>query len=155
MSGSVHILDENKLLIKDFSYDGKGPDAYFYVGTADSNRPNADDGTLVPYPEGSSAPLGAYNKKNITLVLPDEMETKELRWLSVWCKEFSVNFGELIFPHLMYTDDSDNNSNNDDYNNPETHEDSFSDNPNRSSTLISKPSNLLSFLLISTIYKIL
>jgi hypothetical protein len=61
---------------------GEGPDAFFYVGT-DSALPN-EEGTLVPYPPGSNAPLGAFSKKNITLIMPDDIETSELRWLSVW-----------------------------------------------------------------------
>ena len=29
----LFIKDENTLLLKNFEYDGEGPDAFFYVGT--------------------------------------------------------------------------------------------------------------------------
>lgn len=66
------------------------------------------------------------------------------------CKKFSVNFGDIIFPHdLMYIDDGDNNSNNNDddddeynSNNPETHED-HQHHSNKGSTLTLTPSLLI------------
>ena len=32
LQGSVYAVNSSMLLIKDFSYDGGGPDAFFYVG---------------------------------------------------------------------------------------------------------------------------
>ena len=33
ISGVAYIVRSNKILTEDFSYDGKGPDAFFLVGT--------------------------------------------------------------------------------------------------------------------------
>ena len=29
--------------------------------------------------------------------MPDGVKVTDLRWISVWCKKFSVNFGDLFF----------------------------------------------------------
>ena len=33
VTGTVFTLGEDRLLIEDFTYDGNGPDAFFYIGT--------------------------------------------------------------------------------------------------------------------------
>ena len=35
------------------------------------------------------------------LTLPGDLKPKEIKWLSVWCREFKVNFGDLFFPDDM------------------------------------------------------
>merc|ERR1719430_1136402 len=37
---------------------------------------------------------------NITLTLPPHITTSMVRWLSVWCKPFRANFGQIIFPSV-------------------------------------------------------
>ena len=39
---------QDKLLIEDFSYDGRGPDAFFWVGTEGS--PGSRASTVLPHP---------------------------------------------------------------------------------------------------------
>lgn len=46
--GTVYAVDESTLFIKDFAYDGTGPDAFFWVGQ--SQRPSPE-GYIIPYPE--------------------------------------------------------------------------------------------------------
>ena len=69
VSGTVYIVDEKTLKIEDFNYNGKGPDAFFYVG--ESGSPSGE-GTMVPYPEGSDTDtiLTKADKIDITLKLP-------------------------------------------------------------------------------------
>ena len=40
VSGSVYALNQSSLLVKDFTYDGTGPDAFFWAGT-DSEYPRS------------------------------------------------------------------------------------------------------------------
>ncbi len=47
--GTVFAKDERTLVIKDFHYDGTGPDAFFYVGKSGSP---SGAGKLVRYPPG-------------------------------------------------------------------------------------------------------
>ena len=37
VSGVAYSIGSDKLLIQDFSYDGRGPDAFFWVGTEGTN----------------------------------------------------------------------------------------------------------------------
>jgi len=32
------------------------------------------------------------------LTLPAHIKVSDLKWISVWCRKFSVDFGNLIFP---------------------------------------------------------
>merc|ERR1712241_1472462 len=106
IGGTVYAVDEKTLLIKGFTYDGAGPDAFFWAGT--QGYPSGV-GTILPYPfegkffeyEDQSAPIlsGRFSgDKEITLTLPDTLKATDIKWLSVWCRAFSVNFGDLTFP---------------------------------------------------------
>ena len=33
--------------------------------------------------------------------MPGDLKPKEIKWLSVWCREFKVNFGDVFFPDNM------------------------------------------------------
>lgn len=48
ISGTVYAVDESTIFIKGFSYDGTGPDAFFWIGN--SPRPSPE-GIIIPYPE--------------------------------------------------------------------------------------------------------
>jgi len=106
VSGTVYAKDQKTLIIKDFKYDGAGPDAFFWVGSSD--QPSTV-GTILPYPfegkfydyEDQSAPIlqGSFDgTKEIELTLPEDTNVSDLKWLSVWCRRFRVNFGDLTFP---------------------------------------------------------
>ena len=106
VKGKLYAIDEKTLLVKNFGYDGQGPDAFFWVGT--SGVPS-DEGHILPYPfdgkfykyKDSDAPVltGYFDgSKDLKLTLPDDLNVSDLKWFSVWCRQFSVNFGDLIFP---------------------------------------------------------
>ena len=118
-SGTVYIKNDKELVIDNFKYNGRiqkmlnrtsskvwyifylytgrGPDAFFYVG---AELPvGHDTGVLIQHPSGSDAPLKKIDGINITLTLPGELKTSQLKWLSVWCRKFSVNFADITsFP---------------------------------------------------------
>lgn len=108
--GEVFALDEKTLMIKDFTYDGAGPDAFFWVGPegTPSNVPDETKTKILAHPyvepgyyeyRDQSAPiLKGAAKEQITLRLPENMKVGDIKWLSVWCRKFSVDFGNLIFP---------------------------------------------------------
>merc|ERR1712106_1123900 len=31
-------------------------------------------------------------------ILPENMKVSDIKWLSVWCRKFAVDFGNLMFP---------------------------------------------------------
>ncbi|XP_070165249.1 protein Skeletor, isoforms B/C [Polyergus mexicanus] len=99
IKGKVYAVDDATIFIKGFSYDGTGPDAYFWVGN--TSRPNPD-GYIVPYPESDSSTdprvLEAYNHTDIILRLPGGKRIRDIKWLSVWCRRFTVDFGDVFIP---------------------------------------------------------
>ncbi|XP_044743413.1 protein Skeletor, isoforms B/C [Chrysoperla carnea] len=99
VSGIVYAVDETTIFIKGFKYDGMGPDAYFWVGN--SPRPSPE-GYIIPYPEdyvGREPPiLRAHNSTDVILRLPMGKRIRDIRWLSVWCRRFTVDFGEVFIP---------------------------------------------------------
>jgi len=108
IGGDVYALDSSNILIKGFTYDGEGPDAFFLAGT--SGKPSRLHGDVVlPYPyEGEhysysdkTIPLllRPFNgSEELVLTLPPGVSVSQLRWLSVWCRDYQINFGSLTFP---------------------------------------------------------
>ncbi|XP_052749030.1 protein Skeletor, isoforms B/C [Galleria mellonella] len=97
--GTVYAVDESTVFVRGFAYDGTGPDAYFWVG--DTPQPSPE-GTLVPYPEdyNSRDPpiLKAHTNSDILLRLPAGKRLRDIKWISVWCRRFTVNFGDVFIP---------------------------------------------------------
>ncbi|KAF5279956.1 hypothetical protein FQA39_LY18177 [Lamprigera yunnana] len=89
-SGSITILDPNTFFIENLYYDGKGPDAHFWVGKG--SWPS-ERGILVPDENGSMGPLAAYNGQNVTVKLPAGLNLADLDYLAMWCIKFNHNFG--------------------------------------------------------------
>ncbi|XP_073969283.1 DM13 and DOMON_DOH domain-containing protein skeletor isoform X2 [Rhodnius prolixus] len=92
VSGEVYAVDARTLHIRDFTYDGEGPAAFFYAGNSKAPGPG---GFIVRDETGSNGVLKRYNKKHITLTLPEGKTLNNIRWFSVWCEEFQVNFGDV------------------------------------------------------------
>ncbi|XP_055950409.1 protein Skeletor, isoforms B/C-like [Argiope bruennichi] len=95
VKGTVFAASENTFFILDFSYDGEGPDAYFWAGTTEKPSP---EGFIVPDEFGTKQVLGKYSNQNIAITLPDGKKISDIKWLSVWCRKFAVNFGHIMIP---------------------------------------------------------
>ncbi|XP_018341268.1 PREDICTED: protein Skeletor, isoforms B/C isoform X2 [Trachymyrmex septentrionalis] len=95
VSGEVYAVDARTLFIKDFTYDGEGPAAFFYAG---NSKGPGNNGFRVRDERGTTSLLKRYRKKDITLTLPDGKTLNNIKWFSVWCDEFSVNFGDVRIP---------------------------------------------------------
>jgi len=108
VSGDVYLLSEKVLEIRDYTYDGQGPAAFFWADTAaqptnggrvisdgspgmgcamtidDQQLPRADGITQrVEFPEG--------------VTINDYLGGS----LSVWCEAFAANFGHLTLPSSL------------------------------------------------------
>ncbi|XP_013778969.1 protein Skeletor, isoforms B/C-like [Limulus polyphemus] len=95
VKGSVYAANKDTFFIKGFSYDGEGPDAFFWAGSTTSP---SEDGFIVPDEKGTENVLRRYSNKDIWIKLPNGRTIKDVNWLSVWCREFKVNFGSLQIP---------------------------------------------------------
>ena len=101
--GSVYALNATTLLVKNFTHDGEAPDVFFWAGTSGSV---SGEGRLITYPflgthysDSADAPkLGRYTGQDLVLHLPPPLTVAEVKWLSVWCRLFGINFGELYWP---------------------------------------------------------
>ena len=56
---------------------------------------------LIPSASLKSSYFNFYSR----LTLPGDLKPKEIKWLSVWCRQFTVNFGDVFFPDDMEKED--------------------------------------------------
>ncbi|CAH2058942.1 unnamed protein product, partial [Iphiclides podalirius] len=96
VKGTVYAVDSRTLYLHDFHYDGAGPAAYFYVGS--SKSPSAAGAIRLRDERGGGSPLRRYRGEGLTLSLPDGKTLRDVTWFSVWCDEYSVNFGSVSIP---------------------------------------------------------
>jgi len=95
VSGDVYAVDMKRVHIRNFLYDGAGPDAFFWAGATAKPSSNA---FIIPDERGTKEVLQPYNKKSITMTLPGKKTIKDIKWISVWCRAFSANFGDVFVP---------------------------------------------------------
>ncbi|EDW84281.2 uncharacterized protein Dwil_GK13233 [Drosophila willistoni] len=97
VSGDVYAVDSRTIFIKKFNYDGEAPAAYFYVGS--TGKPSNEGGLRLRDERGGTASLTRrYRNKDVTLSLPEGKTLRDIKWFSVWCDEFAVNFGDVSIP---------------------------------------------------------
>ncbi|XP_071503487.1 protein Skeletor, isoforms B/C-like [Diadema antillarum] len=92
VAGEVFAVDDVTIRLIGFTYDGNGPDAFVWGGEA------GDTPTSSGFIIGSQTKLGAYQNANIDLILPAGMSLSRLKWISIWCRDFAVNFGHVDIP---------------------------------------------------------
>eukprot|EP00090_Calanus_glacialis_P021563 TRINITY_DN3325_c0_g1_i2.p1 TRINITY_DN3325_c0_g1~~TRINITY_DN3325_c0_g1_i2.p1 ORF type:complete len:141 (-),score=35.36 TRINITY_DN3325_c0_g1_i2:93-515(-) len=102
VGGKVYILDQDTLVIDDFSYDGNGFGVYINVATKGRNlRSYAKNRIDVPYPSGSEGePIEDEYTGDGQLVIDLKqvgVKARDIKWLSVWCTVFEMSFGHLEF----------------------------------------------------------
>jgi len=106
--GEVWMVDENTIMLKNFNYDGQGPDAFFWVGTEGTPSSTNEDKTKIlaqpddsvnfyEYRDDAAPVLRAYNNEEVTLTLPPGLKAQDLQWFSVWCRLYRVDFGSVVF----------------------------------------------------------
>ncbi|XP_039275374.1 protein Skeletor, isoforms B/C isoform X3 [Nilaparvata lugens] len=95
VSGNVFAVDARTIHIRDFNYDGEGPAAYFYAG---NSKAPGSSGFRIADERGQLNPLKKYRKRHVTITLPEGKTLHHIKWLSIWCEEFAVNFGDVKIP---------------------------------------------------------
>ncbi|CAH0554433.1 unnamed protein product [Brassicogethes aeneus] len=95
VSGEVYAVDGRTLHIKDYTYDGQGPAAYFY---ASSGKTASSNGFRLRDENGSGDVIRKYRKEGVTLTLPEGKTLRDIKIFYVWCEEFTVNFGDVKIP---------------------------------------------------------
>ncbi|XP_054258338.1 protein Skeletor, isoforms B/C [Macrosteles quadrilineatus] len=95
VSGDVYAVDEFTLLLTEFSYDGNGPDSFFWAGA--SNRPGPQ-GFIVPDEHGKTNVLSRYFNKDFTLTLPDRKKITDIKWFAIYDLLTQSAFGDVYIP---------------------------------------------------------
>ena len=87
-----------------------GPDTFIWVGTegSPSNVLDETKTKILAHPyvhpgyfefRDQSAPiLNSAAKEPVILTLPENMKAADIKWLAIFDRKFSVNFGNLIIP---------------------------------------------------------
>jgi len=110
LAGEVWATDKNTLEFRKFTYEGDGPDAFFMIGTHDADeKPNLDDGIPIPYSKdevfiqklydiNDEIPaLQEFKNEQFKITLPPGIHVSDLKWLSVYCRKFTKDFGNVKF----------------------------------------------------------
>ena len=112
LSGELWALDEDTLEFRKFVYDGEGPDAFFILGTQTAQaRPNLQDAVPLPYFNQVAVPiqrryyiddpnipkLPKFRNQTIKLKLPPGIKVSDLQWLSLYCRDYDIDFGNVRF----------------------------------------------------------
>merc|ERR1711956_76913 len=110
LAGELWATDKNTLEFRKFTYEGDGPDAFFMIGTHDSDeKPNLDDGIPIPYSKdevfiqklydiNDDIPaLQEFRNEQFKITLPPGIHVSDLKWLSVYCRQFTKDFGNVKF----------------------------------------------------------
>merc|ERR1712026_496270 len=102
VSGKVYVLDQDTLVIDEFSYDGKGFGVYINVATKGRNlKGYAKNRIDVPYPSGSQGePIEDKYTGDGQLIIDLKqvgVKARDVKWLSVWCTVFEMSFGHVEF----------------------------------------------------------
>jgi len=117
--GDLFMKDAKTLIIRNFVYDGEGPDAFFVVGKRPMRRNrivirDRRDAVPLPYEDSYSAysrqntnqrrlryddpdipVLGRYEGQDIELTLPQGIEVDNIKWISLYCRQFNMDFGHV------------------------------------------------------------
>jgi hypothetical protein len=91
VSGKATIIDDCTIEISEFSYDGGGPDVFFY-GAIDHQYDGNDAFSIGTKIDGQ-----VYNDAQLTIQLPQGKSLDDLTGISVWCIDFAANFGQMEF----------------------------------------------------------
>jgi hypothetical protein len=91
VSGKATIIDDCTIEITQFSYDGGGPDVYFY------GAENHEYASSEAFPIGPQINGSAFNNAKLLIKLPQNKSLDDLSGLSVWCVDFAANFGQMEF----------------------------------------------------------
>ena len=108
--GFVWAYNNSLLLVEDFAYDGQGFGVYLQVATEGQTRnewvrsrktigyPDPEDkGTPLSRPYGTDPDKVDW----LAIRMPHDINVVDVKWMTVWCEQFSISFGEVQFPEFV------------------------------------------------------
>ena len=91
VSAKVFVVGPNTFGLRNVYYDGNAPATWYWAGTTG----NVDAGFIVADQTGSLETLSAISNANVVLTLPTDFDICNTNFLSVYCVQASVSFGEV------------------------------------------------------------
>ncbi len=91
VSGTVHIVDNCTLEVRNFTYDGGG----VHVRMTASADGDYDNGIHI----SENLKGTAFDNETLTLPLPAGVTLDDVEYLSVWCIPFDEDFGSAQFDY--------------------------------------------------------
>ena len=69
----------------------------FIVATEGNNKRAYEANRKIIRSTGALNGRGPYRGQQITINLPAGVDANNIKWLSVWCELFNINFGDVEF----------------------------------------------------------
>ncbi|KAA8495244.1 Protein Skeletor, isoforms D/E [Porphyridium purpureum] len=92
LSGQVTVLDTKRVQIDGLTYDGRGPQAFFWVG---KGQPGTDGVKALEQGTCGANPLGRYDGDTVIVELPQGLTMADIDYVSMWCIAARQNFGDV------------------------------------------------------------
>lgn len=89
VSGQAEVIDNCTIHVRNFTYDGGGPNVIFY-GAENGEYENG-------FPLGSRLDGRVFSGETLVLTFDNPALLNSIDGLSVWCVEFGANFGDGLF----------------------------------------------------------
>jgi len=96
VSGTATIINSNTIRVSNFNYDGGGPAVYFYLGT---NATSQAFQKGIYFTNLLTGPV--YLNETVTVTLSGGQTLDGYHSISVWCRDFNVDFGSGTFPPFV------------------------------------------------------
>ena len=91
VAGTLEVIDDCTLEVRDFDYDGQGPSVFFYASRS------RDYGSSDAFAFGPRLDGTLWQGDTIRLTLPEGRSLDTFDSVSVWCFDFLINFGDAFF----------------------------------------------------------
>ena len=93
VTGNVYVLGPNTIGLNDLNFDGTAPATHYWAGKTN----DVHTGFIVPSHTGSLSQLGALSNAKVVLTLPTDFDVCSTSFLSLYCVQAAVSFGEVFF----------------------------------------------------------
>lgn len=97
VSGEVYAIDSRRFRVDGFTYNGRGPRAFFWAGPGGSPSPSGFRLLTTGSGACSTEKLGRYSGSTVIVEMPEGMTVDDIGHIGVWCEPFMANFGSLSF----------------------------------------------------------
>eukprot|EP01024_Parvocaulis_polyphysoides_P016554 TRINITY_DN17382_c0_g1_i1.p4 TRINITY_DN17382_c0_g1~~TRINITY_DN17382_c0_g1_i1.p4 ORF type:complete len:141 (-),score=28.91 TRINITY_DN17382_c0_g1_i1:191-613(-) len=89
----IIMIDDDCTFSVNLTYDGEGPDVFWYAAPTQAELATG----IIIDPENGLPQGRVYADEPVTAQLPETVSWDDVNFLSVWCRDFRVNFGDADF----------------------------------------------------------